>query len=666
MSKLLEGLNPQQAKVASHIEGGLQVDATAGSGKTHTIVRRVAIMLENGIDPSNILMTTFTKKAAEEMETRLSRFLNKDTLDRMTVCTTHSLCFQLLKQELKTVNHPSAVAFAMRDGIVMGWRQRKIIDEAKKALLSKASIPYNVKVAIRDMPTPKAISLIGFQKNTGTDVGDYVYNTQVNPEATDGELALAELYTVYEEVKMKEGLLDFDDLMLLTLSLLREHKHILEKYQDKFKYIIVDEAQDNNILQYELMSLLGYPENNLCFVGDCDQSMYSFRGARPDAFISLKASFKNMITIPLEDNYRSNPHILEAANRIIVNNVERLDKKLKAHKVDNSESVFFSAYSNEVEEAEGVANEIELLVNQDKIPYNKIAILYRTNAISQSIEDQLIIRGLPYTIHGGISFYQRKEIKDIISYLNLAYYPSDNSSFERIYGVPKRYLGKAFLQKLQAVDGAHINKLKKGQITLKNYETKGVDNIIKHMNALNDMIDAENTPSEMLDYILSDDGVGYSSYLEEEDDGEDADNVRLENIGTLKFLLNRYKTLEEFLNHVDDMTAKAKLTEKGVQLMTIHRSKGLEFPVVFGMGWAQGKLPHSRALDQGLQSKNVEEERRLAYVLVTRAESILYLSYAASVQGALFKPSMFLQEMGDIITRKESKEDDTDDIQSRV
>jgi len=376
--------------------------------------------------------------------------------------------------------------------------------------------------------------------------------------------------------------------------------------------------------------------------------MYSFRGAVPGEFIHLKEKMRGVQQMNMEDNYRSNPAILDTANLLIKNNTERLIKQLKAHKVDPVKCVNYSHYEDETEEAVNIVKEVSILTEQEKVAHKDIAVLYRTNAQSKALEDQLIMAGVPYVIHGGISFYERKEVKDILAYMRLAVNSDDDDSFKRVINVPTRYLGKAFLDKVSSLNGSKYESLGSGKIVLKPYEKNGSNEFIGHIQELIRM-STENTPIEMLEYIMSDEGVGYTKHiLTEEGDMEDEGNSRLENIETLKYALSKQETLKGFLDYINMMTSTAKSSIDGVQLMTVHKSKGLEYNTVFVAGSSDGILPHFQAqksVDEGKNLLAVEEERRLMYVAVTRAESRCYISSIGAFNGRYTFPSEFIGEM---------------------
>jgi len=644
MSKLLEGLNPSQLKAVTTIEGTVQICAVAGSPCSHVLTRRVAYMIEQGIKPSSILCTTFTKKATEEMISRMGNLISKMSLNMLTIGTTHSIGYKILSKEYKNMNHPMASAF--KKEMLINGKQKIFIQDVKKALLLDRTIPFSVKEEIRDVAPMQFTKMMGLSKNAGIDC--FEYKREHSGKGPRME-AYIEMYLKYEAAKIQQKLIDADDLLVLLVKLFKEHKDILTKYQRFYKYLLVDESQDNNTLQWELVKMLAYPENNILVVGDDDQSMYSFRGAVPGEFIHLKEKMRGVQQMNMEDNYRSNPAILDTANLLIKNNTERLVKQLKAHKVDPVKCVNYSHYTDETEEAINIVKETSLLIEQEGIAPKSVAVLYRTNAQSKALEDQLIIAGLPYVIHGGISFYERKEVKDIIAYMKLAIDSDDDDAFKRVINVPTRFLGKAFLDKVSAIQGySRYETIIGDRVILKPYEKSGCVNFIKTMSGLKQVMQ-DGTPTEVLEYIMSEEGVGYAKHITtEEGDTEDEGNSRLENIETLRYALSKQENIKSFLDYITLMTSAVKSSVDGVQLMTIHKSKGLEYNTVFVAGSSDGILPHfqaQKARDEGIKPLAVEEERRLMYVAVTRAETRCYISSIGSFNGRGTWASEFIGEM---------------------
>ena len=644
--KMLVGLNPSQLKAVLTVDGPVQINAVAGSGKTRVLTTRTAYMINQlKIKPSSIMLTTFTKKATEEMKERLSALIPKMAMAQVTVGTTHSIGYRILKKEYVTMGHHLAPAFASRKGMLVpnSVDCKKFIEKVKKAIMFDRTVQFSVKQELRDMPTPKLLKVISGAKSEGIDCNQF---EQENYNGGAKSEVYVEFYKRYEQMKWTDQLIDMDDLLFLLVDLFETYPDILAKYQGLYQYIMVDESQDNNAQQYKLMRMLAKPNYNIFYVGDDDQSMYGFRGAKPLEFIYLKNSYKGLQSINLEDNYRSNPGILDVANKLIAHNTERLQKSLKAHKKDDGQAVAYSKYDNEQAEAKGTVEEIKNLHENEGIEYKKMAILYRTNAQARAVEEELIIEGLPYFIWGGVSFYQRKEVKDIISYLKLVANEHDNEAFKRVINVPSRYLGKAFLEKVNSYNGSNYEAITGNGIVFKNYEKEGISQFVELISNLKGIHAEGATPIDLLQYLMDN---CYEAYLKEEGEDEDDGTGRLENIATLKFALERYEKLEDFLEYIDRMVSNAKDgVPTGVQLMTIHKSKGLEFPVCFCLGFSSGILPHFRAIEAFTDGNDlaIEEERRLAYVAITRAESHGYVSSISSFNGKRVPTSQFVSNMG--------------------
>lgn len=642
MSKFIDGLNPSQEKAVLAIDGRIQINAVAGSGKTRVLTHRTAHMITDlKIKPKNIMLTTFTKKASEEMTERLSKLIPQMKLMQLTIGTTHSIGYRILKKEYEALGNPLFQAFKKKDGVLMGASQKYFAESVIKAIMMDRTVEFNIKEELRDLPVPGLLKVVGLTKNEGKDYKEFEEENAGKSSRMD---CYIEFFRRYELAKASQNKIDGDDMLYLTWKLFKEHPDILKKYQDIYKYILVDEAQDSNSLQYELMAMLAYPENNLFIVGDDDQSMYGFRGARPEQFIEFSSSFSGVQSIALEDNYRSNPAILEIANNLIKHNTKRIKKTLKAHKQDDSDCVALSVFKDETEEAKQVVEDIKIQIEKKGRNHKDIAILYRTNAQSRAIEDELIMAGLPYVIHGGISFYERKEVKDLVSYLRLAVNPHDNVAFKRVYNVPSRYLGKEFYNKVSAFDGSHWEAILSGKLKLQNYQVKGSLEFAGIIKDLQEMLEEEATPRDLVNHLL--DNVGYKDYILGEE--EEEESSRMENIATLQYVLDRYDNLGDFLDYIDLMTSQAKHSIDGVQLMTIHKSKGLEFPVAFCVGVSEGVLPHFRAVEAAEDGKPlaIEEERRLLYVGITRAESEVYVSCLQGFNGRRCKVSRFARELG--------------------
>lgn len=627
---ILDNLNPQQEKAVKHQEGPLLVLAGAGSGKTRVLTRRVAYLIEHyHIDPLNILAVTFTNKAADEMKERVSSLLkgkNKNPL----VSTFHSFCVRILRREIGKIGFKSNfVIYDTAD-------QKRVIKKAMKAL--------NI-----DSKKTKAGAVLGEisnAKNELLDADDYTRNA--NGFFTE---IVSRIYPAYQQELQQNNALDFGDLIMKTVELFVNNPLVLEYYQERFQYILIDEYQDVNFAQYNLGKLLAANDHNICVVGDPDQSIYGFRGADIRNILNFEEDYPEVTQIKMEQNYRSRETILEAAHSVIKNNRSRKEKKLWTNRGPGQAITHYEADSGK-DEASFISREIKSLTagNYD---YNDIAILYRTNAQSRVLEELLMKSGITYQIVGGLRFYERMEIKDILAYLRVLYNPDDDISLSRIINKPKRGIGSGTLGKLQRYAVENGSSLYEAGLEVENnpemsqgYQ-KRVQNFFSMMEKLRGQIDDTHIVT-LTRNILSE--TGYRRQLQQEgEDGKD----RLENIKEL------FSVMEEFLKDSDNNTLGGFLEEVAllsdidhmeetmnrVTLMTLHSAKGLEFPVVFLTGMEEEIFPHSNAIAE----RNIEEERRLCYVGITRAEERLYLTRAwsrmrfGSVQ--YNKPSRFLDEI---------------------
>lgn len=645
--------NPSQRKAVKAIGGAIQICAVAGSGKTTVLVHRVEHMVNDlKIDPSKIALMTFTGKASEGMGLRLKKLIVKKDFDAMFCNTSHSFGFRVLIREYADLNHPLKT-IGRRDpkdpGVLTGSTLKFFAEKVKERVLNN---PWDeeVKKIIEETPFKDFLSVISYCKNKDIDWREY--ESKKKAEGASGlNLAFVLFYKIYEEMKYARRSIDFDDMLFLAVRLLREHPAILRKYQRKYEYVMIDETQDNNPANYALAEMIAYPQNNLFVVGDDDQAMYTFRGADPDLFINFSSRFPNVQQIALEDNYRSRADILLRANKLIAHNTNRIVKQLKAHNKDTDKAVFYSSFKDEIDEAEFVANEVNAICNNpnvdftDSIDYKRVFVLYRTNAQSKEIEDAFITKGIPYVIHGGVSFYERKEVKDILCYLRLVANQADNDAFKRVINTPSRYLGKAFIEKLSSAGGtsywANCDK-----VNLTYSEQKGVDSFKMLVKDLIRMNDGDVPIDNLIQHIMVN---GYEAYIKNDNTTvSDEDENNNEVIDKLRFFVSRFKTIEELLNYVELMTGNRKEKVNGVQLMTIHRSKGLEAHAVFGIGFNEGLLPHFASIEKETSGENVmaiEEERRLGYVCGTRAEYLYFASSSRNFNGKPCDTSRFIDEM---------------------
>lgn len=654
MKPYLEELNEHQYRVATTLEGTVQVNATAGSGKTKTLVSRVAHMIDSGISPYSILLTTFTTKAAKEMKDRLAKIVPKIKVDAVTIGTTHSICYRILATELQNIFDPRASAFVKDNGILTEGIQKVIASKAKKKLLDDVHVDWEIRKLIKDIPEGALVGIISKAKNLGLTVEDYYQEKVVKGTGDENFYSMLSLYYgYYETLKSEEKKLDMDDLLLVTLELFNTHDKILAKYQSTYQYIMVDEAQDNNLITYKLIKMLAMPQNNLLLCGDEDQTLYSFRGSKPEEFIDFSKEYPDAQVIPLSKNYRSKPHILEVADNIIRNNNQRLNKDIIPHKEGLETCVTYSQFNKATEEAESIVDTICHHL-EEGIPAHKIAVLYRTNALSQSVEEELIKAGIPYIIYGGINFYERKEIKDIMSYLKVLAY-RDNDAVERVVNIPKRYLGKAFLNKIKNGSSDSLwDNMSELFNSMKKYEQNGVHDFRKTIRFMHDAYTSTRKVGDAIRALLG--RGGYKDYIDEEESTED--NVRIDNINRLLAIAEEHPDISAFISYVESMETATKQSPKGIQLMSIHRSKGLEFPVCFVIGCTEGVFPHFKSMTAVAENTNplaIEEERRLMFVAVTRAEDVCYLSGSKMYYSSGGDTSRFVKESG--LIQNEEKEE---------
>jgi len=613
VDNLLQGLNPQQKKAVQHTQGPLLLMAGAGSGKTRVLTHRIAyLLIEKEVAPWNVLAITFTNKAAKEMKERLTGLTGTLTED-IWVSTFHSMCMRILRRD------------ADRIGIKRSFSILDTTDQVSviKQILKEQNIDPKKF-------SPRAIlGTISSAKNELQTAGDYRHKAKGLYEEI-----VRDVYEEYEKRLLKNHALDFDDLIMTTIHLFKRVPESLQFYQKKFQYIHVDEYQDTNKAQYTLVKLLAERFRNLCVVGDSDQSIYKWRGADIKNILSFEQDYPDAEVILLEQNYRSTKKILEAANQVIANNYSRRPKNLWTNNTQGSPIHYYRA-NNEHDEGRFIAGKISELT-KDGFSYDDIAVLYRTNAQSRVVEEMFVKANIPYRMVGGIKFYERKEIKDLLAYLRLIANPDDDISFARVVNVPKRGIGAASLDKL--ADYALQEDMSLIQAIQEIEETTVPKRAAK---ALWEFAEQIANWSRMLDYLsvtdLVEEVLEQSSYREALKEERTLESrSRLENLDeflsvTQEFEKNNEdKSLLAFLSELaldTDMGLEEEETRQGqgVTLMTLHAAKGLEFPIVFLSGLEEGVFPHSRSL---MEEDEMEEERRLAYVGITRAEQRLYLTNA--------------------------------------
>lgn len=641
MNPLIIGMNDKQAEAVQTTDGPLLIMAGAGSGKTRVLTHRIAYLIdEKYVNPWNILAITFTNKAAREMRERAIA-LNPATQDTL-IATFHSMCVRILRREADYIGYN---------------RNFTIVDPGEQRTLMKRII----KQLNLDTKKWNERSILGTISNAKNDLLDEIaYEKQAGDMYTQ---VIAKCYKAYQEELRRSEAMDFDDLIMMTLRLFDQNKDVLAYYQQRYQYIHVDEYQDTNHAQYQLVKLLASRFKNICVVGDADQSIYGWRGADMQNILDFEKDYPQAKVVLLEENYRSTKKILQAANNVINHNKNRRPKKLWTQN-DEGEQIVYHRANNEQEEAVFVASTIDNIVREQGKNFKDFAVLYRTNAQSRTIEEALLKSNIPYTMVGGTKFYSRKEIRDVIAYLNILANTSDNISFERIVNEPKRGVGPGTLEKIRSFAYEQNMSLLDASSNvmmspLKGKTAQAVWDLANLILTLRSKLDSL-TVTEITENLL--DKTGYLEALQVQNTLES--QARIENIEeflsvTKNFDDNPEITVEgetgldrlsRFLNDLaliadtdDSATETAEVT-----LMTLHAAKGLEFPVVFLIGMEEGVFPLSRAIED---ADELEEERRLAYVGITRAEQILFLTNANT--RTLFgktsynRPTRFIREIDD-------------------
>jgi len=659
MTSLLEGLNEKQKEAVVSTNGPILILAGAGSGKTKTLTHRIAYLIrEKGVRAENILAVTFTNKAAEEMRQRVVSLLGIPVVSPRSysgwmqsgvplVGTFHSVCVKILRREINAIGYD--VAFSIMDAA----DQKSLIRDIVKEMNLDAS----------QFKPPAFLALISKAKNDGMSVSMF-------RESAQGyfEEKTAEVYARYQDRLQQNNALDFDDLLLFVVRLFREFPLILEKYQRLFQYILVDEYQDTNHAQYEILHLLAEKQRNICAVGDDWQSIYRFRGADIRNILDFEKDYPETKIISLEQNYRSTQVILDAAYGVISHNIERKDKKLWT---EQSGGQNITSYEAEDESSEAIFSAREITrLSEDGVSYDSIAVLYRTNAQSRALEEAFIRQKIPYMVVGGVRFYDRKEIKDILAYLRVLSNPRDAVSLKHIVNEPKRGIGEKTFEKW-----LHFSRVQNKNIVLSGMEISGSDAGIREEKARiirtfsNQLYEitkkrASLPLSKYMEMVFRE--TGYEAFLLTEKTQES--ESRWENVGELFNVAKRYdeydhsESLERFLEDVALVSDTDQIdgAVQAVRFMTLHSAKGLEFPYVFIVGLEEGILPHSRSY---LSLSDLEEERRLMYVGMTRAKQKVYLLFAR--QRMIFgstqanPPSRFLSEIPENLVEELSEEGDS-------
>ena len=623
MNDLLKNLNDEQIEAVKHNEGPCLVLAGAGSGKTKVLTNRIAYLIENGVRDYNILAITFTNKAAKEMRDRVYNLVGDVA---SFIGTFHSLGLRIIRENCGYLNLPSNFSIIDSDDVLTVIK--KILKDMN--LDTKQYSPSYIR---------NRISFIKNQMLSEMEL-DKFFNTPIDKIVVD-------VYYKYNERLIASAAVDFDDLLLMPVRLFEHNKEILEHYQERYKYILIDEYQDTNPVQYKLSKLLASKYKNIFVVGDMNQSIYAFRQADYHNIVNFEKDYANAKTIKLEHNYRSTNNILNAANDVISHNKERKDLRLYSDKGDGPKITYLRSY-DEKHEISLVIDEINKLYLDGYEPKD-VAILYRTNAQSRAIEEVFASKGIPYKIYGSYYFYNRKEIKDLISYLKLIYNDKDEISLRRIINVPKRGIGDSAIKDIELRANLNQCSMYDALESKKELEFKDIIESIKKT--------SENLSlTELIDVVLDKSGMK----KELEDSHLIEDETRLENLMEFKSITASYEertgsvNLGDFLEEISLVSDQANHTEDGnvVTLMTLHSAKGLEFPVVFMVGMEEGIFPHNMSI----MEDNIEEERRLCYVGITRAKEKLYLTNAKRRmlygKDQMNVPSRFIAEIKDDLLEK--------------
>lgn len=633
MQNIFDGLNPAQAEAAAHIDGPLLIMAGAGSGKTKVLTCRIAYLLEQGAAPYNILAITFTNKAAAEMRERVERMVGLRSKD-IWLSTFHAFCAKFLRLEIDAVP---------------GYQRNFVIYDAGDCQAVVKACLKELNLDDKQFAPNSIQSMISNAKNALTDEWEFARTAD-----TFFAGKVAEIYKLYQAKLRNHNALDFDDLLLYTVRLLETNPEVCEKYQNKFKYILIDEYQDTNHAQYLLAHLLAAKHRNLCVVGDADQSIYGWRGADIRNIMDFEKDYPEAKVVKLEQNYRSTKTILAAANAVIEHNADRKPKELWTENTAGEPISYYLA-NDERDEAQYIASNIIKLNTVYNTGYGDMAVLYRTNVQSRVIEEAFMKNGIPYTMVGGLRFYDRKEIKDILAYLRVIFNPADTVSLLRIINVPRRGIGDTTIGRLN--DYAGGNGLTLFDVVSNPELVPGLTARAKR--PLEDLAEfiftlmsEQNSlaVADLIDKVMT--ASGYLAELEKEQTPQS--EVRIENLRELLSVAKEFANgelehnLENFLSHValvSDLDTAETNGEK-VTLMTLHSAKGLEFPVAFMAGLEEGLFPHARTL---MNECEIEEERRICYVGITRARRKLYLTNARmrTIYGKtiMYPVSRFLSEI---------------------
>ena len=631
---ILEGLNKQQREAAETLKGNIVIIAGAGSGKTRTITYRIAHMVkECGIDPNSILALTFTNKAANEMKERIEKLVGEDT--PVSATTFHSFAYKFLKK------FPNKIGYKKNFTIADDEDQKEII----KKIIKNISNLYEI------LDTKRVKKLINKAKESGYYTKKQAQNYYEKRYEAMGESVINQLCDIFEEYNktLKESnTMDFSDLIINLRNILLVPE-ILEMVQKRFKYFIVDEYQDTNLTQGQIVDLMSSKEGNLCVVGDPDQSIYKFRGAQISIINDFAKNHRNTKIVKLEENYRSTPQIIEVANVVIANNQQNYDKKLWTSK-ENGDKIRLVSLENEEEEGKYIADTIMENVEKGKYGYKDFTVLYRANFQSRAIEQQLLKAKIPYRIFGGIEFFQRKEIKDVLSFLKVFVNPYDKISFIRICKCMKIGIGDKAVEKIESFakkNNFDFIEMLKYSKSIKGITQKAKDFLWKCNELFEKAKQFDETPGEILEFFYN--KSGYSDFLNDDEEWERKENVN-ELIASFATAFREEPdlTFEEYLNEVA-MYSSADKTENDnnfVSLMTVHKSKGLEFSYVFVTGVEEGLFPmKTKGYGPTSENSDIEEERRLFYVALTRAKKKLEITGSRNRHGMYAETSSFINEL---------------------
>jgi DNA helicase-2/ATP-dependent DNA helicase PcrA len=621
VSSVIKDLNTYQKEAVLHTNGPLLILAGAGSGKTKTLVSKVAYLILNGVRPENILAVTFTNKAAKEMKARIQDILEELGLFNVSLPyfgTFHGICVRILKTDGSSIGIPSNFV---------------IYDESDKMQIAKEV--FKDRFPDQDIKNIRSILSIVSNIKNGSHK-DSESEEKYNPLARVAE----NFYSHYQQGLQQNSALDFDDLLLKTVELFQKSQEVCNKYKSLFQYILVDEYQDTNMIQYQLLKLVLNSNNNICVVGDDWQSIYKWRGADYRNILNFEKDFSGAKVIKLEENYRSTQNILDTAEAIISKNTSRSSKKLFTN-IGKGSKVKISQYSSESHEAEGIITKIrDLKLSDHTASWSDFCVLYRTNAQSRALEEACLFSAIPYQMVGGTKFYDRKEVKDILAYLKLIHQPNDSISFERICNYPARSFGEKSFQTFKKfvndIGGGSLESAI-SKISLFTDNLKAQSTLINFFKKIESIKSSDYTVSELIHVVAEKFGI-----YEDLNDGTQQGIERIENIKELiSVAINQNATdLGVFLEDVSLVSDldSVESGKDGIVLMTLHAAKGLEFPTVFIAGLEEGIFPHSRSI---FEEEEIEEERRLAYVGVTRAKENLYVSYAT--RRTLFGSSQYNQ-----------------------